>query len=222
MAAFDAKLQRVPNAAALTAVWPGFRLVPVQQVHRRLFGEPIETVNGGELPESIVQLIEWIPEHALAVEGIFRLSADATTLEWLKSSLNAGRTLEGSRLDPNEVACLLKLYFRALPQPVVPPALQALLLAVDEQDPAAAIRNLQQRVLPQMSPQARALLAKLMWMLAAVARNEQVNRMGARNLAICWAPNIIYDDQAKDQFGLLKASLATTELMIREYDTVFM
>lgn len=220
MQAFRQKFKSVSSVGELQAAWPGLVMREVPRVHRRLFGEALETVNDGELPEAIVALIDWIAERGLAIPGIFRLSADGTALDWLRSSLNAGRALDPERLDPHEAACLLKLYFRALPTPIIPPSLHHLLL-LPEDDQQAAVQVIRQRLLPQLSQQARALVGKLMWMLARVAGQEKVNRMGARNLGICWAPNLMYDEQAKDQFGLLKASLAVTELMISEYEAIF-
>lgn len=217
---FRQRFETVQSLPELQARWPGLVMREVPRIHKRLFGEPLERVNDGELPEAISSLINWIAERGTAVPGIFRLSADGTALDWLRSSLNAGRVLDGDRLDPHEAACLLKLYFRALPTPIIPQNLHHLLV-LPEDDPQAAVQLIRQRLLPHLSQQARALLGKLMWMLSCVAAQEKVNRMSARNLGICWAPNLMYDEQAKDQFALLKASLAVTELMISHYEDIF-
>jgi len=218
VALFESKVRHVENVEALTMVWPGFELKPTPKIHKRLFGEALETVNEGALPPSILDLISWIATNGLSCEGIFRLSADASTLDWLKSVMNAEKPLDLDRIDPITVACLLKLYFRALPSPIVSQELYPLLC---DAHPDALLQTLRLRVLPELSPAAVELLGQVMLMLARVAEHEQVNRMGAKNLAICWAPNLIYDDGAKDQFALLKASLAATELMIREADQLF-
>lgn len=226
--AFEQKLSVVADAAALQARWPGFSAGRAPTAyHTRLFGEPLEAVcqpETGAPPPQILDLLGWLAEHALQTDGLFRLSADASVLEWHKSVLNAGRRLElgdASRIDPNEMACLLKLYFRELPTPVVPRELYPLLGDVDDQDPGPAVARLRQHVLPQMPRPARLLLGELMGLLHRVAQHAAVNRMGGRNLAICWSPNLIYDELAPDQFRLLKAALATIELMIREYEAVF-
>lgn len=218
VALFESKF-RTMNYEQLLSEWPDCVIKAVPPIHKRLFGEPLESVNGGELPEAILSMIKWMSKAGQEVDGIFRISADSTALEWLKSLLNAGKNVELERCSPHEVASLLKLYFRSLPVPIVPPSVQGALPDTDE--PEEAIQVLRSQILPNLTPQSYALLRALMHMLWQVAQHEQVNRMGARNLAICWAPNLIYDEHAKDQFRLLKASLGNTELMIREYGRVF-
>ncbi len=199
--------------------WPKFKVPTARIIQHRVFGEPI-----GEdgAPPSILDLIQWIRTTATTVDGIFRMSADSTRLEWLKSLINAGRQLDMDKVDPNEVACLLKMYFRDLPTPVVPRHLYSTLIQADDQDDEDRIQLLKTTILPQMVHQNQDLLWRLMQMLSEVAQNEKTNRMNAKNLAICWAPNLIYDERAKDQFRLLKSSLNTVELMIKRFSDIFL
>lgn len=220
--AFKGKSRFYGDLAMLQADWPGFQPKHVARTSSRLFGEPLETVCGGELPPSILELIEWLGQHGLEVDGIFRLSADSTQLEWMKSLLNSGRTLSYVQAhDANLMACLLKMYFRDLPSPIISPRVYPELMVVNPEDKPAIIRALREQILPRHSPQARILLGHLMRLLHAVAANEQKNRMNPKNLAICWAPNLIKDEGAKDQFLLLKSSLATIETMIENFDKIF-
>lgn len=219
---FEAKFHRVESLDKLREVWPTFKFTPVVKIHGRIFGEPIETVNGGQVPDDILRIMEWIEANGLGIDGIFRLSADSTRLEWLKSAVNAGK-LDFAHVHPTEIACLLKMYFRALPKPIIDPTVYPLLVDFDpEKAPEEAIKGLRQSIFPQMSTPSLALLHRLMHLLSQVAANEQTNRMSAKNLAICWAPNLIYDDHTKDQFRLLKASLSTVELMIKHCNLIFL
>lgn len=222
VAEFEGKFHQVESLSQLSSVWPEFKFMPVSKMHGRVFGEAIENVNGGQIPDAILRLMEWIEANGLAIDGIFRLSADSTRLEWLKSAVNAGK-LDFGQVQPTEMACLLKMYFRALPKPLIDPAVYPSLMDLDpEKAPEAAIATLRQSILPQLSQPSQSLLHRLMHLLSQVAANEQANRMSARNLAICWAPNLIYDDHTKDQFRLLKASLSTIELMIKHYNVIFL
>lgn len=221
VAEFEGKLHQVESIGKLVDIWPGFKFVPVPKMHGRVFGESIESINGGQIPDAIIKLMEWIEANGLGIDGIFRLSADSTRLEWLKSAVNAGK-LDLGQVHPTEIACLLKMYFRALPKPLIDPIVYPMLMDLDpEKAPEEAITNLRQSIFPQMSQPSLALLHRLMHLLSQVAANEQANRMSAKNLAICWAPNLIYDDHTKDQFRLLKASLSTVELMIKHYNVIF-
>merc|ERR1712096_487592 len=46
--------------------------------------------------------------------GIFRLAADADEMKWIKNNLNTGK-YDGSSIDENIAATLIKIFFRELP-----------------------------------------------------------------------------------------------------------
>jgi hypothetical protein len=89
---FEAKVKRVENEAGLLEGMPNAALKPTVQVMSRLFGEPLALLQpDGGIPPPITQMIGWLATNALHCDGIFRRSADAQTLESIKSYLNASR-----------------------------------------------------------------------------------------------------------------------------------
>lgn len=89
-AEFEAKIRRVDDEARLLGEMPGSALKPTVQVASRLFGEPLAVLQpDGGIPPPITQMIGWLAANALHCDGIFRRSADAQTLESVKSYLNA-------------------------------------------------------------------------------------------------------------------------------------
>lgn len=124
--------------------------------------------------------------------------------------------------DANDIACVLKMFVRELPEPLIPAPLYPFLIdPADYSEPAVAIDLVRQNILARLPPQKHLLLKQLMWLLNRVAREEATNRMGARNLAICWSPNLVVAEGVEEQMRYMKTSQATVCLMISEYDAVF-
>lgn len=215
--------ERVASLEELRVMWggllEGYQSAQVCPIQPRLFGEDLESLDS---IQPILDLMGWLQSNGPACQGIFRLSADSTALEWHRSVLNARQHLDfdAARTDPHEMAGLLKMFFRDLPSPLIPrKAYPALVQLPWPNDPLVMPQDVKMKLIEvlrqAMSERAWVVLGRLVQVLAAVAEQEETSRMGPRNLAICWAPNLIHDEACQDQFGLLKASLGTLEILIR-------
>nr|CAG4712602.1 unnamed protein product [Naegleria fowleri] len=81
------------------------------------FGEPLDH---DTLPEFIIQAMDFILKHAKDIEGLFRISGHAGDVLKLKSKLNSGEAIELSEIENiHNVASLVKMYFRELPNPLI-------------------------------------------------------------------------------------------------------
>lgn len=84
------KIVRLEDEQSLINHWPNSEFKEAQPLMTRLFGESLEVVQpDGRVPIPIDNMINWLGQNALQVDGIFRRSADSQTLESLKSYLNA-------------------------------------------------------------------------------------------------------------------------------------
>lgn len=63
------------------------------------------------------------------------------------------------------------------------------------------IHYIRNELLPSLPPHSRTLLITLFRMLSQVAANSATTKMGARNLVIVWAPNLV---RSKDPIADLR------------------
>ena len=168
-----------------------------------LFGVDLQTLMA-DLPEDMVlpgflrSTIEHIRAHSLDLDGVFRISGNQRMLDDFVVALNAtdAATCDVGTFpivfqDPHLVSAALKLWLRALPEPLFTFALYDAFVA------AAKIRDHNARleelffVIADL-PDSNYLVTKaLMEFLVEVAAHESSNRMGVSNLAVVIAPNLL-------------------------------
>ncbi|BGP41630.1 Rho GTPase-activating protein [Rhodotorula kratochvilovae] len=149
-----------------------------------------------DVPRVLEKCAEAIELHGLDSMGIYRLSGTTSRVQRLKAALD--RDLEGTDLlseenltDINDIAAVLKLWFRELPEPLLTWELyhQFIEVAKIENDRLRHIR-LHERVNDLPDPN-YATLKFLMGHLDKVAQRESVNQMSVSNLAIVFGPNLL-------------------------------
>lgn len=155
----------------------------------RLAYEKEKGVGNGQLPalvERCVELLESGEGEKMKKVGIYRLSAQDETL---KTAFNKAKRVGISDFSEGEdeifVACALKKYVRELvgKDPFFSD------LSFDGSDEEMKARFFEAiKALP--APQ-KDLLHRICSHLQKVASFSQENRMDAKNLAVCWAPNIL-------------------------------
>nr|POE63426.1 putative rho-type gtpase-activating protein 2 [Quercus suber] len=170
--------------------------------HRAVFGVPLaEAVEHArpvdvatELPAVVYRCFEYLTvKHAIAEEGIFRLSGSNTVIRSLKDRFNAegdvNLVADETYYDIHAVASLLKTYLRELPASILTRELHLEFLScleMNAKDKIAALNGLVNR-LPMAN---RALLEALSAFLLSVVSNADVNKMNVRNVGIVFAPTL--------------------------------
>ncbi|GAA5933758.1 uncharacterized protein JCM15063_001410 [Sporobolomyces koalae] len=149
-----------------------------------------------EVPRVLEKCAEAIELYGLESMGIYRLSGTTSRVQRLKNALD--RDLEGTDLlsednlsDINDIAAVLKLWFRELPEPLLTWELYHQFIDVSkiENDRLRHIR-LHERVNELPDPN-YATLKFLMGHLDKVAQRESSNQMSVSNLAIVFGPNLL-------------------------------
>eukprot|EP01105_Mastigella_eilhardi_P017890 TRINITY_DN4122_c0_g3_i1.p1 TRINITY_DN4122_c0_g3~~TRINITY_DN4122_c0_g3_i1.p1 ORF type:complete len:1055 (+),score=298.38 TRINITY_DN4122_c0_g3_i1:34-3198(+) len=146
---------------------------------------------GRDIPHFVEDSIEYIRKEALRSEGIFRLSGQQREMAQVQTLLDAGGTPRFD--DCNNVAGLLKLWLRLLPEPLLTTALAGewgkyTEKAVSEDSPV--VQGLRATVgrMPQYN---RFVLQSLIALLAEVAQNADATQMGPSNLSLVFTPTIV-------------------------------
>ncbi|KFV16080.1 Rho GTPase-activating protein 11A, partial [Pterocles gutturalis] len=152
----------------------------------------------------LVDACKYLEEH-VHTEGLFRKSGSLVRLKALKSKLDQGENCLSAAL-PCDVAGLLKLFFRELPEPVLPPHLQEGLFKAQELGNEKKTATVLLSCL--MADRTIEALRYFFNFLRTVSLRSSENRMDSSNLAVIFAPNLLHLNENE------KMS-ATTEKKIR-------
>ncbi|XP_049850692.1 rho GTPase-activating protein gacJJ-like [Schistocerca gregaria] len=191
------------------------------------FGAPIEKVKPPEqdVPYLVRRCIEWLREHALDVEGIFRLSGSQNEINAIKARYNEGEMVDVEEIsDVHTVAGLLKCYFRDLPEPLLKyEHYEAFLQAQEEKDPNKRMHVLRE-LIKQLPTVNQKTLKYLIEFLSCVEKHSKQNKMALHNLATVFAPNLIHVREKDDVIRTVQDTPLVNGLvstLIRDYEWIF-
>lgn len=181
----------------------------------------------GKIPFIVTDLItELRNRHSENVEGIFRLNGSDTKTRELCDALNNGRINDWSRYtDIHTVSTSLKRYFRSMAEvePLMTSQLYDLFIAVVQLESPDRVIQLLRKLVQEIGRVRKYTLAYLMRYLHEITENSKVNLMTAKNLGVCFGPNLLAANDIPQaeamQHGL--AVNKVVETMIEHYDEIF-
>ncbi|XP_018617914.2 rho GTPase-activating protein 25 [Scleropages formosus] len=179
-----------------------------------------------QVPILVQKCAEFIREHGLAEEGIFRLPGQDNQVKHLRDAFDAGeRPSFPSDTDVHTVASLFKLYLRELPEPVVPWAqYQDFLECSKYLDPNSLAGRDKLEAQISLLPRANYdLLSYICRFLYEVQQNSKVNKMSVENLATVFGVNLL-KPQMEDPFIMMRGTPQIQKLMtvmIRQHEDLF-
>ncbi|KAJ8008322.1 hypothetical protein DPEC_G00103630 [Dallia pectoralis] len=162
-----------------------------------IFCMPIGAVaqqEGVLVPHLVRCCIEEVERRGLKEVGIYRISAAISDITNLKMAFNTSLREAVSKLrclDVNAVSGILKLYFRELPEPLIPTELfQSFAKALDIPDVNS--RNVSMLSLLQSCPVVnRNTFLFLLHHLKRVSNRQEENKMSLMNLATVFGPSLL-------------------------------
>ncbi|GFQ79037.1 ralA-binding protein 1-A [Trichonephila clavata] len=162
-----------------------------------IFGVPLHVAversksqDGIELPVIVRECIDYIEEHGLACEGIYKISGLKSKVRNLKNQYNRGEKVYLYEHEPHIVASLLKQFLRDLPEPILTAALAS------KFEEAAALKNEQkkletlQRLINELPNCNRLLLSWIFIHMRHVMSLEMRNKMNLQNISIVLSPTM--------------------------------
>ncbi|KAG7464631.1 hypothetical protein MATL_G00167630 [Megalops atlanticus] len=172
---------------------------PVQQ--HPVFNVPIGDLaqqEGVLVPHIVRSCTEEVERRGLEEVGIYRISGAANDIQTLKSAFNTNSRDAVSRLramDVNAVSGALKLYFRELPEPLIPAdRFQSLAGALDIPDMSSRLETML-TILQSCPDVNRNTFLFLLHHLKRVAEKQEVNKMSLMNLATVFGPSLVRPPQ---------------------------
>ncbi|KFD68907.1 hypothetical protein M514_08264 [Trichuris suis] len=160
-----------------------------------IFGAPLTAIAkwyGQPLPQCIQSCMRYVEANAAGSVGVFRKSGVRSRIQRLKAVCDSHDSIDFASFQVWDVADVIKLYFRELPEPLLTNSLSETFLYISlflpERSKIDAIRKAV-LLLPDENCQ---VLYALVHLLNTVAKYSATNQMDADNLAICFAPTLFY------------------------------
>ncbi|XP_060073425.1 ralA-binding protein 1-like [Ylistrum balloti] len=167
------------------------------EVEKPIFGVPLAVAvernrshDGIELPALFRDCVDYIEEHGLLCEGIYRISGVKSKVQMLKDCYNRQNPVYLEEHEPNIVASLLKTFLRELPEPVLTTSL------MPKFEEASVIKN-ERRRLEQFSKLVsdlptcnRLLLSWVIVHMMHVIERQKENKMTLQNVSIVLSPTM--------------------------------
>ncbi|CAD5210932.1 unnamed protein product [Bursaphelenchus okinawaensis] len=182
-----------------------------------------------DIPPIVSELLEFLNENGLEVEGIFRRSAEITTIRNLQDRINKGEKIDFVN-DPEykgkmqkaviDASVLLKTFFRSMGEPVITNGLYGELVkisSVEKEKKTEAIKEFVKK-LPREN---YVLLKTICKFLTKVAENCKVNLMDANNLSVVFGPNFTWPTDQHVPINQLHNLNNFCYKLITEYDQIF-
>uniref|UniRef100_A0A1I8QEZ4 Rho-GAP domain-containing protein n=1 Tax=Stomoxys calcitrans TaxID=35570 RepID=A0A1I8QEZ4_STOCA len=189
-----------------------------------IFGAPLDQLELNRttnVPRFVADSIEYIErKDRIVQDGLYRACGNKFSIDELKQKLTKSYIYDPKLItadDIHTITSLLKLFFRELPQPLIPQETYTRLARdlLKMQDGIDTFRI----AINDMPEPNRSTLAFLMKHLTNVAACSASNRMNASNLAIVWGPSLfaLNEDKTYD-IGRMN-SLA--KALIENYNRIF-
>ena len=194
-----------------------------------VFGRPLDEFNHA-VPAVVVDCLLLLEHNGLDTEGVFRISGDEAAIMDLRRRYDNGldnfewRTvMDVSESEVHNAASLLKLYFRTLPDPLIPrkcycPLAEAIKLPPEEfVSQAKSILHP-----PTVSPLNVRVIAHLFRFLHLLTTHSHTNKMTKENLGIVFAPSLLLPEGAQE-LGLfeLQNGIGIVRLLVEHAVEIF-
>ncbi|XP_033220376.1 ralA-binding protein 1 [Belonocnema kinseyi] len=162
---------------------------PIFGVSLHLAVERSRCHDGVELPLIVRDCIDYVEEHGMSVEGIYKIPAVKSKVQNLKKMYNQREAVNIADFEPTVAASLLTLFLRELPESVLETS-----ETISRFEQAASTKEVAQREsqiaeLTQQLPECnRVLLAWVILHLDHITLCEKTTKMNAQTIAMTLSP----------------------------------
>jgi len=173
--------------------------------------DPSENCSNKKIPIVVYECINFLRKNGLDKEGIFRVNGSErrinNCLKVFNENAGYGFGYDFDGMNVFDVASLLKLYLRQLPEPLIPYCLYSSFLDVIKFIPDTSERIQAFQYLFMMLPTAHLVLLEiLLQFLSEIIQHFEENHMNAHNLACIFAPNLLRSKESASTTNLLNLS----------------
>ncbi|XP_035170429.1 rho GTPase-activating protein 9, partial [Oxyura jamaicensis] len=215
-------------------------------IRDQVFGCRLEALcqrENSTVPRFVRLCVEAVEERGLDVDGIYRINGNLSVIQKLRFAVDQERavTSDGRYVFPEQlcqeerlsladpewsdihvVTGALKLFFRELPEPLIPYGLfNPFIEAIKLPDPQEQVQRVAELV-QSLPPPNYATLRYLVAHLCRVMGQADVNRMTRQNIGIVFGPTLLRPEREP---GSLAAGMSqqnqAVELLLAHFDRIF-
>lgn len=168
-----------------------------EEATKPIFGVPLSVAverspshDGIDLPRLFRECVDYIEEHGLSCEGIYRISGVKSKIQMLKDCYNRGAPVYLEEHEPNIIASLLKQFLRELPEPVLTKALMGKFEEASVVRGEIARCDTFRRLINELPTCNRLLLSWMIVHMTHVIQREKENKMSLQNVSIVLSPTM--------------------------------
>lgn len=177
------------------------------------------------VPFFVNDCIAAIEKRGLSFDGLYRVCGNVSTVQKLRIMVDQEEKVvlgESPFDDVHALTGSLKLYFRELPEPLIPyDFFSGFVTAIKQstrKDKLTAMRSLAAQM-PKVNCETLKLLLRH---LRKLMEHSETNRMTAQNLAIVWGPNLMWPRHDSGDIAInMVHQNQIIEFLLLEYDHVF-
>ncbi|KAK3573268.1 hypothetical protein QTP86_019230 [Hemibagrus guttatus] len=174
------------------------------------------------VPSVMRSMVEYLRQHGLQQEGLFRVSASVRAVESLKQRLDRGEEVDlKQEAEVCMVASLLKLYLRELPEGLVHSSIHNTLIQLYNESKEDEFCKNTQDLLLKLPCVHYSVLSYLCHFLTQVEQQQCHNRMTAFNLATVFGPNVFHVSAGFEGIQEQDVCNKIMSRFIENYSTIF-
>lgn len=214
----------------LSHVQTNSTLPPGTQQSFKTFGVPLEDLIEYEqdmVPAIVRQCIFVVDKYGLDLEGIYRKSANVLDVSKLKEEIDRDPSNVTMILPPKnysdsdiyQIGSLLKTFFAALPDTLLPHSISSDLKTCAAIDDLTTKKNYMHGLLYKLPDAQYWTLRSLLFHLKRVAEHEEHNRMNLKAICIIWGPTVIPPNE--EDVNDVNYQISLMEVLISVADQAF-
>ncbi|XP_053679268.1 ralA-binding protein 1 [Anopheles nili] len=161
---------------------------PIFGVSLGLATERSRCHDGVNLPLVVRDCIDYLQEHGLQSEHIYKVEAVKTKLQQLKRTYNNRECSCVGEMDVPIACGLLKMFLRELPEPILTTDLSSRFEEVASHSQVSQQEQELVSLVEQLPSSNRTLLSWMFMHVDAVTQNEDFTKMNAQNIAMLLSP----------------------------------
>ncbi|KAI6785191.1 N-chimaerin-like protein [Emericellopsis cladophorae] len=220
---FFSKKNNVPKSQSSSAVSTP---IPVPDASTTLFGSDLSEradFERRQIPSVVTRCIEEVELRGMDQEGIYRKTGGNSQVNMIKDGFDKDESFDISDpdLDITAVTSVLKQYFRKLPVPLLTYDVYDRVLEstsiVDESERCDHLR----KTFASLPQSHRDCLEFLMFHLDRVAQRQNENLMTPKNLAVVFAPTIMFDRSIEREMTDMHAKNLAVQFVLENSRTIF-